>query len=165
MHQRHADRLAANSQDPRAVTRCSRVLNYDLARWITELRPQLQAKQQSLQLEIGEMSLPPVLCDRQQLRQVLINLITTAHTLTDAGGHITVRARAADRFITIEVNDSGASLASGVRRRDVEPFVRRIVEAHGGSTAVRGCASEGHTFAFTIPVHRENGADVRCSAA
>ena len=138
----------AGCDDTRAVLRRSRVLNYDLARWVTELRPQVQSKDHSLQLEIDDKALPPVLCDRSQLRQVLVNLVTTAHMFTENGGRIVVSARAEGSCVSIEVKDTGAA-----SNRRVEPFAKRIIEAHGGSIGVRSELGRGSTFAFTIPIH------------
>lgn len=159
MHHATSDR----DQGRRELARRSRVLNYDLARWVTELRPQLQSKGQSLQLEIDEAALPPVLCDREQLRQVVINLVTNAQTSTGAGGCITVAARTVNNCVSVEVKDSTGA-ATG-RARGVEPFARRIVEAHGGSIAVASEPGRGTVFAFTLPVHTDRCAKLDWSAA
>ena len=142
---------AERATTERTVVRCSRVLNYDMARWVTELRPQLSGKRHALVLDIDPVPLPAVLCDRTQLRQVVAHLVTAAHTFTDVGGQITVAAHAVGRVVRIEVRDTGGRGAAS-RARAFEPFARHIVEAHGGSIVVE-IRPTGHTFAFTLPVH------------
>jgi signal transduction histidine kinase len=89
--------------------RTRRALTYDLGRWATELRPQLQLKQQTLTLDLGAEPLLPVLCDRAQIRHVVVRLVAKAHTLTGPRGRITVRARHVSDFLRIEIEGKGAA--------------------------------------------------------
>lgn len=145
----------APSVDIASVSCRSRVLDYDLARWATELRPHLDSKRQSLRLELGAAPLPPVRYDRDKLHQAIVNLVHDAHTFTDAGGHIALAARPTGDTVTIEVRDTARSIPASSRTAGRGlAIARRIVELHGGSISVRTDSHGGSTFAFSIPVHK-----------
>jgi PAS domain S-box-containing protein len=110
-------------------------------------------------------TLPPVLADPNQLRQVLWNLISNAVDATEGGGSIDLDAIPSidGRRITIGVTDDGPGI------RDVtqifEPFyttkahgtglgltvVSRIVHDHGGVIRIENVSGRGARVAFTLP--------------
>lgn len=116
--------------------------------------------------------LPPVLADRDRVRQVLHNLLANGLRHTPAGGRITVQAeRAADRAVRIAVVDTGAGIAAedlphvfdrfwrAERSRAREhggsglglAIARHLVEAQGGQMAVESELGRGSRFWFTLP--------------
>ena len=119
-------------------------------------------------------SLPPVRADTGRLTQILTNLIGNAIAYTPAGGHITVSARADDRFAVTEVSDNGIGIALEDQQRVFEsffraddpivrdakgtglglPIVQSLVELHGGRIWLHseGVPGSGSTFAFTLPL-------------
>jgi signal transduction histidine kinase len=156
MNERYVNRPAGEIGN---VSPRSRVLNYDLARWATELRPHLQSKQQSLCLELDAAPLPAVRYDRDKLRQAIVNLVHDAHTFTGVGGHIALAAHATGDTVTIEVRDSAAVAASGGRSAGRGlTIARRIVELHGGAIRMQTEPDRGSTVAFSIPVHKDRAA-------
>ncbi|HRE29982.1 MAG TPA: ATP-binding protein, partial [Anaerolineales bacterium] len=67
--------------------------------------------------------LPPTLCDRNQIAQVLINLLTNAMKFTPAGGSVSLSAgRRPDGSTAIEVSDTGPGIAEEDRARIFETF-------------------------------------------
>ena len=114
-------------------------------------------------------ALPPVLIDRIQIQQVLINLIHNSieamHTADRR--ELLVAARPEEPgFVQVTVSDTGPGLPEDVRRRLFQPFVttkdngmgiglticQTIVEAHGGSIwTVQGIAP-GADFRFRLPL-------------
>jgi PAS domain S-box-containing protein len=123
-----------------------------------------------------DSSLPTVPADREQLRQVFLNLMTNASDAMPQGGKLIVRARAqADDGVTmvrIELADSGPGIAPADLEKLWEPFFttkpegkgtglglaicRRVVEAHHGSIAIDSRLGEGTTVRIVLPA--TNGA-------
>lgn len=103
--------------------------------------------------------------DRQQLRQVLLNLLTNAYAAIDGEGVIMVDAVADGARVEIRVSDTGVGMDEDTVNHIFDPFYtrkakgiglglavsRRIVEAHGGTIAVRSAPGEGTTFAVRLP--------------
>jgi two-component system sensor histidine kinase KdpD len=112
-------------------------------------------------------TLPLADADYTLLDQVITNLLANAARHSPDGGVIRVRARDVDGWIEVAVADQGPGVDPTDAERIFEPFsrgegsdssgvglaiCRAIVEAHGGSIAVRGAESGGALFVFTIPV-------------
>ncbi|HEX5251254.1 MAG TPA: ATP-binding protein [Gaiellales bacterium] len=103
--------------------------------------------------------------DRQQLRQVLLNLLTNAYAAIDGEGVIMIDAVADGKRVEIRVSDTGVGMDEDTVNHIFDPFytrkakgiglglavTRRIVEAHGGTIAVRSAPGEGTTFAVKLP--------------
>ena len=116
-----------------------------------------------------ERGLPPVMIDRVQIQQVMINLIKNA---AEAMEHSALReltlevCRASPDLLQVSVVDSGPGISEEVRDRLFKPFVsdkvhgmgmglsicRGIVEAHGGRLWLEANASVGSVFRFNIPM-------------
>jgi two-component system NtrC family sensor kinase len=132
------------------------------------------SRQQGVQV-VTELSpeLPSIMADGDQLRQVLLNLVTNALDAMPEGGPLSVHThpvwkadgRAA---VQIRITDTGR----GIRREDLrkifDPFFttkgpghgaglglaicQRIVKAHQGSIEVESDVGQGTTFLITLPV-------------
>src|SRR6185437_11251970 len=103
--------------------------------------------------------------DRQQLRQVLLNLLTNAYAAMDGEGVIMIDAVADRKRVELRVSDTGVGMDEDTVNHIFDPFytrkakgiglglavTRRIVEAHGGTIAVRSAPGEGTTFAVRLP--------------
>ena len=111
--------------------------------------------------------LPPVLVDRIQVQQVMLNLVRNSiEALADCETRriLIATARLGDG-IEITVGDTGPGLPASVQKRPFEPFVstkpggtgiglsicRTIVEAHGGEIAFHTEAGKGTTFRVIVP--------------
>ncbi|MGA9524963.1 MAG: ATP-binding protein [Myxococcaceae bacterium] len=105
--------------------------------------------------------------DRDQLTQVLVNLVKNAEeALTARGGHIRVRARRREDEVLIEVEDDGPGIRPEDRSRLFEPYfttkeggtglglaiAARICQEHGGRLEVGGEFGRGATFSIALPV-------------
>ena len=107
--------------------------------------------------------------DRVQLQQVVLNLVQNAmEAMSDdrrSGRVIHVSCRSdGDGPIRVSIHDSGPGVRAGAEHTIFEPFyttksdgmgmglsiVRSIVEAHGGSIAVRNHSGGGAVFEFTL---------------
>lgn len=120
-------------------------------------------------IEGGRM---PILGDRGQLGQVLLNLVTNAADAMPDGGRIRLRAgRSRESEAFIEVADSGVGIPDEVRARIFEPFfttkeaghgtglglavVDSIVAANGGRVSVESVPGSGATFRVMLPLRAE----------
>lgn len=117
--------------------------------------------------------LPPAWADRDQVMQVLVNLLSNARKFCAASaGEVHVRARQRGDWLLVEVSDNG----SGVSRADQAiifdkfrqaashqgdrpagtglglPISAQIIAHLGGQLWVESEPGEGATFAFTLPV-------------
>jgi two-component system NtrC family sensor kinase len=116
--------------------------------------------------------LPEVLADSNQLRQVLLNLVTNALDAMPEGGQVFLRTRsaiAAEGMVSIQVEiaDTGLGISPEDLRKIFDPFFttkgmgqgtglglaicQRIVKAHKGLIEVQSEKGQGTTFLMTLP--------------
>jgi len=137
------------------------------------LAPQLAKT--SIQLTLANTVATPVRADRQQIKQVLINLVRNAAESIGREGRITLRARhpqvglggRAWDAVTLEVKDNGPGIPTEVQARLFDPFfttkasgtglglsiAARIVEKHGGALRF-STSAKGATFSIVLPVFK-----------
>jgi signal transduction histidine kinase len=72
----------------------------------------------------GGDGLPLVSCDRNKLRQVLVNLVENAVKYSPDGGPVEVRVSRGDRGVLWAVSDRGLGIPPSERRRVFEKFYR-----------------------------------------
>jgi PAS domain S-box-containing protein len=114
---------------------------------------------------------PTVQADRQQLRQVFLNLLTNAADSMPDGGTLitrTVPGQLGDaKAVMIEFVDSGIGIVEANLERIWDPFFttkpegkgtglglaicRRIVEEHGGTISIESLGGKGTTVRITLP--------------
>lgn len=122
---------------------------------------------------------PDIFADRQQLRQVLLNLFTNAADAMPHGGRLIPRVRPGELpparpAVLIEVADTGTGIPADVLGRVFDPFFttkeegkgtglglaicKRIVEQHHGKLEIESELGQGTTVRITLPV--KNGTNV-----
>ena len=136
------------------------------------LAPPLKQRGIELLLLPGDAALR-VRVDRQQLKQVLINLIQNAADASGPGSRITLQARAGTRpaphgsvlAVILEVTDTGKGIPPDVQKRLFDPFfstketgtglglaiAARIVEKHGGALQYQTRVNHGTVFGVVLP--------------
>ncbi len=100
------------------------------------MKKTLEEKGVSLETDI-EKHLPPVGISRDNLKQVLLNLVKNAEEALEGPGRIMIRAcRDSDdaNYVVLEVADTGPGIAPEVREKIFEPFV----STKGGKNAGLG---------------------------
>ncbi len=113
-------------------------------------------------------SLAPIHADRQQLRQVFLNLMTNAGDAMPEGGVLTVRVHDQSERVVIEFADTGRGISASDLKKVWEPFFTskaegkgiglglsicsRIVEEHGGTISLKSEVGKGTTVRLTLPV-------------
>ena len=116
---------------------------------------------------------PPVLGDRVQLQQVLLNLVLNACDAmagnADRDRSLVVRSEGENGMAHVSVIDCGQGIPADGLDRVFEPFFttkahgmglglavcRTIVTAHGGTLAAKNNADRGATFHMRLPVAAE----------
>jgi signal transduction histidine kinase len=103
--------------------------------------------------------------DHDQIRQVLLNLITNGYDAMSGGGTLTIAAAPEGDSVRITVTDTGAGMDEKTREAIFTPFftkkargiglglavTKRIVEAHHGTITVQSAPSAGSSFTITVP--------------
>jgi signal transduction histidine kinase len=125
-------------------------------------------KHADIQLDLAE-GLPALTGNAQKIEQVLVNLLVNAGQAMrdDVRGLITVRTRAEDSDVCIDVEDNGVGMNEKTQKQIFDPFfttkrakggtglglaiVYRILEEHGGTISVKSKQGSGTTFTIRIP--------------
>lgn len=116
--------------------------------------------------------------DRQQLRQLFLNVLTNAADAMPNGGTLTIRVTPnRDRSeLTIEIEDTGVGISPDDLAKVTEPFFttkpegkgtglglaicKRVVQEHGGSFEITSESGKGTTVTITLPVRSEDSSGV-----
>jgi len=112
--------------------------------------------------------LPPVSVDRDQILQVLLNLVRNGEEAMSGGGTLRVGARRDGDDVLLEVSDTGPGIPADDLPRVLEPYfttkeggtglglaiAERIVREHGGRLEVASDPGKGATFAVRLPAVR-----------
>ena len=145
----------------------------DMAELVAEIvrihQPQLRERNLELRGECDE--LPPIVCDRRRIAQILTNLVSNALKFTEKGS-IVLRAESVDggHGIAVHCIDTGVGIVSGELEYIFEEYrqagtisrrkkgtglglaiARSIAQAHGGKLRVSSVYGEGSTFTLTLP--------------
>jgi two-component system, OmpR family, phosphate regulon sensor histidine kinase PhoR len=138
-----------------------------------DLRPLAGRKKLTLSVQ-APASLPPIAGDRNQLRQIFVNLLENALKFTQQGG-VTVVAAAAGELVSISIADTGLGIPSQDLDRVFERFyrvdkarsremggtglglsiVKHLVESHGGTVHVESSVGKGSTFTVHLPIYKQ----------
>jgi signal transduction histidine kinase/CheY-like chemotaxis protein len=137
------------------------------------VNPLVQKKGLNLQVTV-QPDMPRVYCDRNRMRQVILNLVSNAARFTDAGGIVVRMARQGD-VVRVSVADTGPGIAPEDRERIFEPFCqgsdrlwrdrggsglgltisRQFIELHQGRIWLESELGQGSTVNFEIPIAPE----------
>jgi CheY-like chemotaxis protein/two-component sensor histidine kinase len=85
------------------------------------VRPQLDAKQQSLQIDLGTEE-APVRADAVRLIQIVANLLNNAVKYTPVDGSIQLVLRVAEREVTVRIRDNGVGIAPAMLEQIFDMF-------------------------------------------
>jgi signal transduction histidine kinase len=150
----------ADAQELQGVS-VTEVVDDALALW------QLDLRFQRITLTREYAAAPEATLNRDQIKQVLLNLLRNAAEAVDpAHGQVTVRVAEVGEAFEIHVTDNGCGIAPEQLERIWEPFYttkgprgtglgldicRKIVEVHGGQITVQSAVNVGTTFTVRLP--------------
>ncbi len=118
--------------------------------------------------------LSPSSGDREEMREVLTNLIFNSIDALPDGGKIKISTRMRDGMLEVKVSDTGLGMIEEIKSRVFEPFFTTkkekgnglglsvaygIVSRHNGHIAVESEPGEGTTFTITLPEYRVGEAE------
>jgi len=150
----------------------------DLRRVVTDaidrIRPQVELKQGTLQVELAPTPLT-VLGDPERLATAVDNLLTNAVKFSEGPPRIEVSGNREDGMVHLVVKDHGIGIPDAVRPRLFEKFfraespelqnvagsgiglylVRQVIEGHGGQVDVESQPGEGAAFEIALPAATE----------
>lgn len=137
----------------------------------------ISSRQKGIHLELRvRKTLPEVWADRDQIRQVLDNLLSNAFKYTAKGGKIRLTATQKNKeCVEIRIEDNGIGIPKKDLSRIFERFYRvdkararnmggtglglaiaqEIIRAHGGQIDMTSALNKGTTVSFTLPVYRQ----------
>jgi two-component system phosphate regulon sensor histidine kinase PhoR len=121
---------------------------------------------------VAPPSVPPVVGDRENVRQVLTNLVANAAKYSPAGGRVQVELRPHEGGLDIVVCDEGLGIATAEQSLIFEKFYRadanmirgvsgsglglyisrELVNRMGGTISVESELGEGSTFVVSMPL-------------
>jgi len=111
------------------------------------------------------LTLPPVMADRDQLKQVFFNITKNALEAMQPGGKLKIRSRADDDSVFLLFGDSGSGIKPTDLTRLFQPYhttkssghglglmiVQRIMRDHGGSAEVESKEGVGTVVTLQFP--------------
>lgn len=138
---------------------------------LAEVEPLLQKTRLSTVIDIPE-GLPPLVSDRQKVKQILLNLLTNAIKFTPQGRvKVSAQADAAQREFRVHVQDTGIGITAEDQAKVFEDFrqadssvtreyggaglglaiCKRLANMLGGSIELQSELGRGSTFTLVIP--------------
>ena len=164
--------FARRGESPRSACRIDEVVREALGLMAIELRAS------RVPVEVAcSIALPPVVVDRVQIQQVLVNLLSNAKdavaTMPAQRRQVRIELAVCGAEVKVVVSDDGPGLPPGSDTKIFEPFVttkpaglgmglsiaRTIVEAHGGRLWAQSNPKGGAAFSFTLPLSDGGQAD------
>ncbi len=143
---------------------------FELTNFFDELKNQFTPRllTQSIDLKISSEYRGNVFWDRQQIKQVFINLIENSIDAEPAGGTIRINSALENpNSILITISDSGTGISEETINRIFDLYfttkekgngiglsiVHKIITEHGGRINVSSTKNQGTTFIINLPLH------------
>ena len=109
--------------------------------------------------------------DREQMKQVILNLLLNAVQAMPKGGHLALKGHIPkdDRWIKLLIQDSGVGIPGGDIHKLFDPFfttkeggiglglsiAHRIIDQHHEKIEVESPPGKGTLFTVWLPIHKE----------
>jgi two-component system sensor histidine kinase HydH len=109
--------------------------------------------------------IPPLECDAEQIKQVLLNLLLNAVQAMPQGGKIELAAKVEEGLVIVRVRDTGPGIPQAAVESIYDPFFTtkangtglglpvayRIMQQHGGDLVLEENGPRGACFALMLP--------------
>ncbi|RKY58896.1 MAG: hypothetical protein DRP95_05540, partial [Candidatus Latescibacterota bacterium] len=140
-------------------------VNSILTQTISLVRTKMKEQGIQLKLSLSE-DLPPLMGDREQLKQVFLNIILNAIQAMPNGGKIEISTGLGDGIVQVKISDTGCGIPKDLKERIFDPFfttkddgtglglsiAQGIVERHRGKIEVVSEEGKGSTFIVSLPL-------------
>jgi two-component system sensor histidine kinase AtoS len=169
------DRLGGLTDELLELTRGSRskleLRRIALSEFFRDLKPSLEAQfmdsEISLEIHLGYRG--TLHLDLDRMTRAVLNVAANARQAIFGKGSFVIRSKRAGDRAVIEFEDSGCGIPAEIRHRIFEPFfsygkaqgiglgmciIQKIVEEHGGETALSSEPGVGTTVRFLLPLER-----------
>ncbi len=129
------------------------------------LKPSLQNIEVTKDFDGKMRSIP---CYAGELNQVFMNIIANAIQAMDRKGELVIKTRYLDKYIKINIKDTGTGMSEEVRKKIFEPFFTTknigdglglgmsisygVIEKHNGNIKIKSELGKGSEFIITLPV-------------
>lgn len=137
-------------------------INAEIDKVLNILNPQLKNVTADLQ------PLPAIMADDEQIRQVLMNMLTNSIQSIKKNGEIMVKTQAKKNYIEITISDNGCGIPEENTDKIFDPFFTTkgpgegtglglsicygIIKRHNGLIEVKSDVGKGTTFKIKLPV-------------
>ena len=135
-----------------------------IRRSIELVQDDAQAKKVQVIAEIAD-ALPPLLVDKDQITQVVLNMALNGLDAMQKGGRLVFRCFQERKSIIVEIEDTGHGIPADELPRIFNPFyttkqtgtglglalAHRIIENHAGTLSVKATGPTGTTFRIVLP--------------
>ena len=117
-----------------------------------------------------DLKVPEVVIDPSQMEQVFLNIILNAADAMNGSGTLTVRTRADQKWVMVDLEDTGRGMPEEIIDKIFDPFFTTkdstegsgmglglalsygIVKNHDGDIRVKSKVGKGTTFTITLPL-------------
>ena len=121
----------------------------------------------AIKVETDVSNLPKILGNDSDLREALIDLIFNAVDAMPAGGSISISGREEEKYLILDIADTGIGMTEEVRKHCLDPFfttkglrgaglglamVYGVVKRHEGTIQVRSEPQKGSVFTLRLPL-------------
>ena len=116
--------------------------------------------------------LPTILLDKNQIQQVLMNIILNAVEAMDGQGKLTVETFSDEEYVKTKFTDTGCGISEENMKKLFQPFFTTketghgtglglsisygIIRKHNGKISVSSKIGKGSTFTIVLPVREKN---------
>ena len=148
-------------------------INVALEEVLSLFTPDSSWKDMNIEKKYGE-PLPSIVCDSQQIKQVLINILINAFEAMNGKGRITIETgettRDGKKFLSASISDTGGGIDPAIMDNIFNPFFttkergtglglaisNKIVMNHNGRLDIRNEVGKGVTFLVYLPIQNSN---------
>ena len=130
------------------------------------LRPQLVGKKIAVQKKFRYLT--PITIDKEQIKQVILNLLMNAIQAMPDGGQLELGGQITEdsRWVKLFIQDSGIGIPPEDMNKLFDPFfstkeggiglglsiAHRIIDQHGGKIEVESTPGKGTLFTLSLPI-------------
>jgi signal transduction histidine kinase len=133
------------------------------------LKPQIEKNRIEVKKEF--QSLPPTVLDREQMKQVILNLLLNALQAMPGGGRLGLAGQVLEdnRWIQLSIQDTGIGIPPDDMNRLFDPFfstkegglglglsiAHRIIDQHRGKIQLESTPGQGTLLTLWLPISHE----------